>query len=330
MRQGKAQFRCHELNSKPTYSLVIDSSSADNKPMEFASFDFLKQQDLPSGALYMVATPIGNMGDITLRALHILNSVDGIACEDTRHSAALLRQFGIHKKCIALHDHNELSGAQSVIQHLSNNERWAYISDAGTPGISDPGARLVEQVQNAGYRVIPIPGVSSVSCAIWASGSVMLNSEGRFQFLGFWPHKTKDREACLQDIINSKKVSIFFESPHHIRETLLLLANSLERDRPILICRELTKKFEQLVSIEAQGLSEWLEDAEHLKGEFVILVAGRRGNADEDLDIDSLNRWARALNPYLGSKEIATVLSQTLGLNKKDAYQVALDVKAKE
>ena len=100
--------------------------------MELSSIDFLKQQDLPAGALYMVATPIGNLGDITLRALHVLNAVDGIACEDTRHSAALLQQFGIHKKCLALHEHNEISGAQTVIQHLSNNERWAYISDAGT------------------------------------------------------------------------------------------------------------------------------------------------------------------------------------------------------
>jgi 16S rRNA (cytidine1402-2'-O)-methyltransferase len=185
--------------------------------MEFASADFLKQQDLPSGALYMVATPIGNMGDITLRALHVLNSVDGIACEDTRHSAPLLRQFGIHKKCIALHDHNELSGAQTVIEHLSKHERWAYISDAGTPGISDPGARLVEQVQNAGYRVIPIPGVSSVSCAISASGSVMLNSDGRFQFLGFWPHKTKDRDALLEEILHSNKVSIFSQDASFTR-----------------------------------------------------------------------------------------------------------------
>lgn len=296
--------------------------------MEFASADFLKQQDLPSGALYMVATPIGNMGDITLRALHVLNSVDGIACEDTRHSAPLLRQFGIHKKCIALHDHNELSGAQTVIEHLSKHERWAYISDAGTPGISDPGARLVEQVQNAGYRVIPIPGVSSVSCAISASGSVMLNSDGRFQFLGFWPHKTKDRDALLEDIAHSNKVSIFFESPHHIRETLLLLAESLEKDRPLLICRELTKKFEELVSIEAQGISEWLENTEHLKGEFVVLVGRCKSNTDQSPEGTSLNRWAQALTPYLGSKEIAAVLSQALGLNKKDAYQAALDAKA--
>jgi 16S rRNA (cytidine1402-2'-O)-methyltransferase len=297
-------------------------------PMELSSFDFLKQQDLPAGALYMVATPIGNLGDITLRALHVLNAVDGIACEDTRHSAALLQQFGIHKKCIALHEHNEISGAQTIIQHLSNNERWAYISDAGTPGVSDPGAKLVNEVQKAGLRVIPIPGASAVSGAISAAGSVMHNSEGRFQFLGFWPNKTKDRDAIMQDISNSKKASVFFESPHHIKETLALLANNLDPDRQILVCRELTKKFEQLVSLKAQEVANWLEVAESLKGEFVIVVAGRASNGDEAPEHSSLLMWANALSPYLGSKEIAAVLSQTLGLTKKEAYQIALDAKS--
>jgi 16S rRNA (cytidine1402-2'-O)-methyltransferase len=298
--------------------------------MELGSLDFLKQQDLPAGALYMVATPIGNLGDITLRALHVLNAMNGIACEDTRHSASLLQQFGIHKKCLALHAHNELGGAQTVIQHLANNERWAYISDAGTPGVSDPGARLVDEVQKAGFRVIPVPGASSVSCAISASGRVMLNSDGQFQFLGFWPHKAKERDLLLQDISSSKKTSIFFESPHNIRETLLLLANSLEKERPIFICRELTKKFEQLVSIQAQEISSWIENAESLKGEFIILVAGRQASGDEAPEHNSLMRWASALSPYLGSKEIAAVLSQTMGLTKKDAYQIALDAKADE
>ena len=296
--------------------------------MELSSFDFLKQQDLPAGALYMVATPIGNLGDITLRALHVLNSVDGIACEDTRHSAALLQQFGIHKKCLALHEHNEIGGAQTVIQHLLNGERWAYISDAGTPGVSDPGARLVNEVQKAGLRVIPIPGASAVSSAISAAGSVMHHSEGRFQFLGFWPNKTKERDALLQDISSSKKASIFFESPHHIKETLALLAKNLEADRQLLVCRELTKKFEQLVPLQAQDVASWLEVAESLKGEFVIVVAGRSANSDETPEHSALLLWANALSPYMGSKEIAAVLSQTLGLTKKEAYQVALDAKS--
>lgn len=298
--------------------------------MEIGSLDFLKQQDLPAGALYMVATPIGNLGDITLRALHVLDAVDGIACEDTRHSVALLQQFGLHKKCMALHEHNELEGAQAVIQRLANNERWAYVSDAGTPGVSDPGARLVNEVLKAGFRVIPIPGASAVSCAISASGSVMLDSDGRFQFLGFWPNKSKERDAILQDISSSKKTSVFFESPHHIRDTLLSLGSGLEPKRPVLVCRELTKKFEQLVSLQASEIATWLDNAESLKGEFVIVVAGRPASSDEAPEHASLLLWANALSPYLGSKEIATVLSQALGLSKKEAYQIALDAKSAE
>jgi 16S rRNA (cytidine1402-2'-O)-methyltransferase len=296
--------------------------------MDLGSFDFLKQQDLPLGSLYMIATPIGNLGDITLRALHVLNAVDGIACEDTRHSASLLQQFGIHKKCLALHEHNEVGGAQTVIEHLANNERWAYISDAGTPGVSDPGARLVYEVQKAGFRVIPVPGASAISCAISAAGKVMMSSEGRFQFLGFWPNKTKERDALIQDICNSKKTSIFFESPHHIRETLLLLASALESDRQVFICRELTKKFEQLVFLQVAEIASWIETTESLKGEFVILVAPRQASSDEAPEHATLLLWANALSPYLGSKEIAAVLSQALGLTKKEAYQIALDAKA--
>ena len=315
------------LTQKQRILLLIHHPSEDNTLMQLGSLDFLNQQDLPAGALYMVATPIGNMGDITLRALHVLNAVDGIACEDTRHSASLLQQFGIHKKCVALHEHNEISGAQNIIERLANQERWAYISDAGTPGVSDPGAKLVDAVEKAGYRVIPIPGASAVSCAISASGSVMANAEGRFQFLGFWPHKTKERDLLIEEIISSKKASIFFESPHHIRETLLLLAESVEADRQIFICRELTKKFEQLALLKAKEIAQWITKTESLKGEFVILVAARKASADEAPDHASLIRWANILSPYLGSKEIAAVLSQALGLAKKDAYQIALDAK---
>jgi 16S rRNA (cytidine1402-2'-O)-methyltransferase len=308
--------------------LPIDISFTKDYPMELSSFDFLKQQDLPSGALYMIATPIGNMGDITLRALHVLNSVDGIACEDTRHSAPLLQHFGIHKKCVALHEHNEIAGAQNIIQQLSQNERWAYISDAGTPGVSDPGARLVNAVQKAGFRVIPIPGASAVSSAISASGSVMLPSEGRFQFLGFWPNKAKERGALIQDIRSNSKASIFFESPHQIRDTLITLSKEIEPGRQVLVGRELTKKFEELVTLSAADIPEWLEKAESLRGEFIVLVAGRQPSADDTPEHSTLLLWANALSPYLGSKEIAAVLAQALGLSKKEAYQVALDAKS--
>ena len=295
--------------------------------MEIESYDFLKQQDLPKGALYMVATPIGNLGDITLRALHVLNSVDGIACEDTRHSAALLQQFGIHKKCLAIHEHNEVEASQVVLGHLAQSQRWAYISDAGTPGISDPGARLVQAVQKAGFRIVPIPGASAVSTAISVGGSVLIESKGQFQFLGFWPHKTKECGALLNQIRSSSKTSIFFESPHQIQDTLLTLSKALESDRLIMIGRELTKKFEQLAFIRASEIPQWLEKAESLKGEFVILVAGLPSQLEESPDHELLMKWVGALSPYLGSKEIATVLAQILGLPKKTTYQLALDAK---
>ncbi|MBT8552171.1 16S rRNA (cytidine(1402)-2'-O)-methyltransferase [Polynucleobacter paneuropaeus] len=295
--------------------------------MELDSFDFLKQQDLPTGALYVVATPIGNLGDITLRALHILKAVEGIACEDTRHSVALLQQFGIHKKCLALHEHNEMAGAQTIIQHLANHERWAYISDAGTPGVSDPGARLVQAVHAAGFRVIPIPGASAVAAAVSVGGSVLTAAEGRFQFLGFLPNKTKERDALLIQIQKSVQASIFFESPHHIQDTLKLIGKALEPDRELMIGRELTKKFEQISFIRAADIPEWLTQSSSLKGEFVVMVAGRRVSKDLVSD-DLLSLWVKALKPYLGSKEIAAVLSQTLSVSKKEAYQAAIDSKA--
>ena len=295
--------------------------------MEFDRFDFLKQQDLPAGALYLVATPIGNLGDITLRALHVLNTVEGIACEDTRHSVALLQQFGIHKKCLALHEHNEMSGAQTVIQHLANHERWAYISDAGTPGVSDPGARLVQAVHTAGFRVIPIPGASAVAAAVSVGGSVLSASEGRFQFLGFWPNKTKERDALLMLIQKSLQTSIFFESPHHIQETLIRISQTLEPERELMIGRELTKKFEQVSFVRAADIPQWLAQASSLKGEFVIMVSGRKAGKDL-VSNDLLSLWVDTLKPYLGSKEIAAVLAQTLSVSKKEAYQAAIDSKA--
>ena len=275
----------------------------------------------------MVATPIGNLGDITLRALHVLNAVDGIACEDTRHSAPLLNHFGIHKKRLALHAHNEAAASASLIQHLKQGERWAYISDAGTPGVSDPGARLATAVDLAGFRVVPIPGASAVSCAISVGGSVLLPSDGQFQFLGFWPHKLRDQEECLRQIGHCSKATVFFESPHQIANTLLKLATCLDDSRMVMVGRELTKKFEQVVHLRPSQISNWLTSAESLKGEFIVVISASAQSSGALANQEDVLRWVAVLKPLLGSKEIANVIATITGISKKEAYQLTLDDK---
>lgn len=291
------------------------------------STDFLNQQDLPASALYMVATPIGNLGDITLRALHVLNAVDGIACEDTRHSAPLLNHFGIHKKRLALHAHNEASASDTLIQHLQQGERWAYISDAGTPGVSDPGARLATAVSLAGFRVVPIPGASAVSCAVSVGGSALLPSNGQFQFLGFWPHKLRDQEEWLGQIAHSSKATVFFESPHQIATTLMKLAAYLDDSRIVMVGRELTKKFEQVVHLKPSQLSHWLSTAESLKGEFIVVISACAQNSNSPANHAEMVRWVAVLKPFLGSKELANVIATITGISKKEAYRLALEGK---
>ena len=291
------------------------------------STDFLNQQDLPASTLYMVATPIGNLGDITLRALHVLNAVDGIACEDTRHSAPLLNHFGIHKKCVALHAHNEAAASEVLIGNLQQGERWAYISDAGTPGMSDPGARLASAVGLAGFRVVPIPGASAVSCAVSVGGSALLPSDGQFQFLGFWPHKLCDEEEWLRQIAHCSKATVFFESPHQIANTLRKLATCLDDSRMVMVGRELTKKFEQVVHLRPSQLSNWLSTADSLKGEFIVLISACAQSSNTPASHAEMLRWVAALKPFLGSKELANVISTITGISKKEAYQLALEGK---
>lgn len=297
--------------------------------MEMGLANFLQQQDLPTSALYVVATPIGNLGDITLRALHVLNAVDGIACEDTRHSAALLRQFGIHKKCMALHEHNELTATKKIISYLKQSQRWAYISDAGTPGISDPGAKLVCAVQQAGFRVLPIPGASSLAAIASVGGGALDHLQGRFQFIGFLPHKAKERDGVLSEINLSPQATIFLESPHQIKASLLMLSAMLKPEREIIIGRELTKKFEAIAYLNAGAVASWLANATNLKGEFIILVAGDKSSEPRSVEVVELNRWIHVLSEYLGSKEIAKIVAGATGMRQKAAYQLALMAKNK-
>jgi 16S rRNA (cytidine1402-2'-O)-methyltransferase len=196
-------------------------------------------QEYPASALYVVATPIGNLADISLRAIHVLCKADAVACEDTRHSGQLLRHFGLDKPLLAAHEHNERQAAEAVIERLKRGERVAYVSDAGTPAISDPGAQLVASVRAAGFRAIPIPGASSVITALSVAGVETL---GPFRFIGFLPTTARERDRVLAECAHHPQTQVRFEAPHRIRATCTALA-TLCPERTISLCRELTKQF---------------------------------------------------------------------------------------
>jgi 16S rRNA (cytidine1402-2'-O)-methyltransferase len=228
-------------------------------------------QDHPGGCLYVLATPIGNLADIGLRTLHLLQVADVLACEDTRHSQSLLRNYGLDKASgswMALHQHNENSAAEQVILRLQQGQRVVYLSDAGTPGISDPGARLVALVQAAGLRVMPVPGASSVTTVLSASGC---GGDGQFVFLGFLSSKASERQAAVQAMASEPRAQVFLEAPHRIEA----VASALEvlGPRPLTVGRELTKQFEEIALLPAAGFSAWLKaSAQRSKGEFALVL----------------------------------------------------------
>lgn len=219
------------------------------------------------GVLYMVATPIGNLGDITLRALEILKAVDVIACEDTRHTLQLLNHFSISKKLISCRAQNETVAADTVCQYLKKNQSVAFCSDAGTPGISDPGARLAQIVREKGYSVIPIPGVSAVT-ALMSVASV--DGKG-FRFEGFLSPKDGKRKRRLQQLMDGDVPFILYESPFRV---LKLLENitDIDRERGVLVGRELTKKHEEIVEGAAESVLALFKEREIIKGEWILLI----------------------------------------------------------
>ena len=225
-------------------------------------------QQYPKGTLYVVATPIGNLADLSLRAVHLLGLVDAVACEDKRVTAGLLRHLGIEKPLIALHEHNETEAAPAIARRLAQGERVAYASDAGTPAVSDPGARLVAAVRAAGHRVLPLPGASSVSTALSAAGDV----QGRgYRFVGFLSAKAQERDAALRALPLHETV-LLFEAPHRIEALAGALALVLP-DRTLTLCRELTKQFESIDTMNAADLPAWLAgDAHRCRGEFVLVL----------------------------------------------------------
>jgi 16S rRNA (cytidine1402-2'-O)-methyltransferase len=294
---------------------------------------FLDQQNMPNSSLYVVSTPIGNLGDITYRAVHILRSVDGIACEDTRHTSHLLKSLGIHKPLMAIHEHNENTAANSLINHLQLGERWAYVCDAGTPSISDPGARLVNEVRLAGYQIFPIPGPSAITTLLSVSGQLTHGRNGEFQFLGFLPLKGKDRSSVFDFINKSIPASVFYESPQRIKSTLNdLLLNMSDHSRSIVIGRELTKKFETISYLKLQDLPLWISSDLEERGEFCIILGGAHQDQNHlglntSDSVVNLPKLSEILSSYLGSKQIAEVFSKAQLMTKNDAYDLALKTK---
>jgi 16S rRNA (cytidine1402-2'-O)-methyltransferase len=276
-------------------------------------------QQYPAGALYVVATPIGNLADVTLRAVHVLGLVDAIACEDTRHSAALLRHLAITRPLIAVHAHNERSAAVAVLERLARGERVAYVSDAGTPAVSDPGAELVAAARAAGHRIVPIPGASSALAALSVAGDV--DASG-FTVVGFLPARGSERTRAVAAVAQRAETQIVFEAPHRIESLAAALAAACP-DRTATLCRELTKQFETIATMPARELGGWLAaDANRARGEFVVVLHASPSTApDGESAHDAL------LVPLLAAlplKQAVAVAAEIAGAPRNALYARAL------
>jgi 16S rRNA (cytidine1402-2'-O)-methyltransferase len=283
-------------------------------------------QHYPHGALYVVATPIGNLADISLRALHLLQLADALACEDTRHTQALLRAYGIDKspaQLLAVHQHNEAQAAQAVIERLRRGERVAYASDAGTPAVSDPGARLVAAVREAGLRIVPLPGASSVTAVLSVAGA--MGDDGAFVFAGFLPAKAGERESAVGRLAQETRAIVLLEAPHRIEP----LARSLAQlgQRPVTVGRELTKQFEEIATLACADLSAWLAaDVQRTRGEFALVLHA----APEAPQVDDSLRVLALLLQELPVKSAVKLAAEITGGSRNELYQSALALKAKQ
>jgi 16S rRNA (cytidine1402-2'-O)-methyltransferase len=283
-------------------------------------------QNYPPGALYVVATPIGNLADITLRALHVLQLADTIACEDTRHTQALLRAYGIDKsssQLLAVHQHNEAEAAQTVIDRLRQGQRVAYASDAGTPAISDPGARLVAAVRLAHLPVVPLPGASSVTAALSVAGITDEGAQqGGFVFVGFLSSKSMERATAVEALRGQARAVVMLEAPHRIEALATALA--VLGERSLTIGRELTKQFEEIATVSAGSFPAWLDqDANRLRGEFVLVLHPAPTAAQTGPD----TRVLKLLLAELPLKTAVKLASEITGEPRNALYQLALDLK---
>lgn len=266
----------------------------------------------------MVATPIGHLRDLTLRALDILASVGRIAAEDTRHTRRLLDAHGIAGQLVAAHEHNERAAAEKIIGWLRAGESVALVTDAGTPAISDPGARVVRAVREAGLPVVPVPGASAVVTALSAAGLV----DTAFHFAGFLPTRQEARRSALQALSSMTCPVVFYEAPHRIRDTLVDAGHVLPPGRGLTLCRELTKLFEQIHDTTVEDALAWLDaDANRSRGEFVVILHGAPDAADRSADGE---RVLRILLRDLSPSQAAKAAAEITGAKRGDLYARAL------
>jgi 16S rRNA (cytidine1402-2'-O)-methyltransferase len=272
-------------------------------------------------ALYVVATPIGNLRDITLRAIDVLAAADIVAAEDTRNTANLLTHHGISaNRLIAVHQHNERSAAEKIIASLQAGLSVAYVSDAGTPAVSDPGALLVQAVRKAGLRVVPVPGASAAMTALSAAGL----DDPHFLFYGFLPGKSAARRTALQLLANYPFTLVFYEAPHRIVECVADLCGVLGGDRQIVLAREISKLFETIHACSLRDAESWLKsDSNRQRGEFVVLVSG--AIPQPGLSADTLDTLTKLLDE-LPLKQAVQLAAKITGASRNELYQRALQI----
>ncbi len=279
-----------------------------------------------AGVLYVVATPIGNLGDMTPRAVETLQGVDLIAAEDTRHSGRLLSHFGIGTPAIALHEHNERTQAPRLVARIAAGESLALISDAGTPLLSDPGFHLVRLAREQGIRVVPVPGASALMAALSVSGL----PTDRFVFEGFLPAKSGPRRKRLQALAGETRTLIFYEAPHRVRATLEDMAAVVGKGRRAVLARELTKTFETVKDAPLAELATWVrDDTDQQKGEIVLLLAGAPAGEDGDDDSEA-RRILAVLLEELPLSQASVLAARITGLKKKQLYQLGLSLSAEQ
>lgn len=299
------------------------TQSTDNPLASLPIMREVPQQLYPEATLYVVATPIGNAADITLRAINVLSIADAIACEDTRNTAHLLTRYGLSKELLAAHEHNEREVADKLIGRLRKGQRIALVSDAGTPAVSDPGARIVDAVRAAGLRVMPLPGASAAISALSASGLV----NDHFYFAGFLPAKAQQRATVLSSLRGLSATLVFYEAPHRIVETVEAFTSVFEPSRQMVFARELTKLFEEIHRCNLSDGAAWLsENAHRQKGEFVLLLSG--APVSSDADEQEAQRILTILLEECSVKQAATLAARITGRKKNALYEQALKMKA--